>query len=96
MRIQYRARSLADIEDILHYIEERSPSGALNVLQAIFDGVQRIAENPYAWQATDDPEIRVFILHRYRYKIFYTVLNCDTVEIMHVRHTSRRPWEGDD
>jgi hypothetical protein len=60
MRIQYRARSLADIDEIFSYIDQRSPSGALNVLHAIFDGIQRIADNPYAWQATDDPEIRVF------------------------------------
>ena len=96
MRIQYRARSLADIDEIFSYIEERNPSGALNVLQAIFDGVQHIAENPHAWQATNDPEIRVMVLQRYRYKIFYTILDHETVEIMHVRHTSRRPWEDSD
>ena len=93
MRVQYRARSLADIDDIFSYLEKRSPSGALNVLQAIFAGAQSIAENPYAWQATDDPEIRVKVLSRFSYKIFYTILDHDTVEIMHVRHTSRRPWE---
>jgi plasmid stabilization system protein ParE len=68
----------------------------VNVLQAIFDGIQRIAENPYAWQSTDDPKIRVLVLQRYRYKIFYTILDRETVEIIHVRHTSRRPFEGGD
>ena len=92
MKIQYRARSLADIDEIFSYLEKRSPSGALNVLQAIFAGVQSIAENPHAWQATDDAEIRVKTLPRYSYKIFYTILDHDTVEIIHVRHTSRRPW----
>jgi hypothetical protein len=29
----------------------------------------------------------------YHYKIFYSVVG-DTVEIIHVRHTSRRPWTG--
>jgi plasmid stabilization system protein ParE len=68
----------------------------LGVLQAIFDGIQRIAENPFAWQATDDPDVRVFVLQRHRYKIFYAFLDHGTVEILHVRHTSRRPWEGSD
>jgi plasmid stabilization system protein ParE len=92
MKVQYRARALADIDEIFDYIEPRSPAGALNVLQAIFDGVQGIGENPLAWQATDNPDIRVRVLSRYRYKIFYTILDHDTVEILHIRHTSRRPW----
>lgn len=96
MRIQYRARSLADIDEIFNYIEKRSPAGAAKVLQAIFEGVERISENPYAWQMTDDTEVRVFLLQRYRYKIFYVIVGQDTVEILHVRHTSRRPWTAVD
>jgi plasmid stabilization system protein ParE len=34
------------------------------------------------------------IVRRYRYKIFYAVAG-DTVEIIHVRHASRRPWTGE-
>jgi toxin ParE1/3/4 len=96
MRIRYRARSLADIEEIYHYLKLRSPSGAANVLAAIKAGIQAIAENPLAWQATDDPGVHSFVLTRYSYRIFYTVLDQDTVEILHVRHTSRRPWEAGD
>jgi plasmid stabilization system protein ParE len=44
-----------DIDEIFNYIEPRSPTGALKVLQAIFAGVQSVGENPLAWQATDDP-----------------------------------------
>jgi toxin ParE1/3/4 len=88
-----RARALADIDEIYNYLRMRSPSGALNVLQAIFAGIRRIAEMPYAFQATSDPEIRVLILQRNRYKVFYTILVTDTVEILHVRHTSRKPWQ---
>jgi toxin ParE1/3/4 len=94
MKVQYRARALADIDEIFNYIEPRSPSGVLNVMQAIFAGVQSIGENPLAWQATDDPDIRVKVLSHYGYKIFYTILEHDTVEILHVRHASRRPWRS--
>ena len=31
-------------------------------------------------------------MRRYRYKIFYRIVEEDTVEIMHIRHTSRQPW----
>ncbi len=93
MRLQYRAQALADIDVIQRYLEERSPGGARNVLRAIYASIQLIAEHPQSYQRTDDPGIRVHVVQRYRYKIFYSVAG-DVVEIIHVRHTSRRPWMG--
>jgi plasmid stabilization system protein ParE len=92
MRLRYRAQALGDIDEIYRYIEERSPSGAHNVLRAIYAGIHLIAERPHASQRTDDPEVRVKVMRRYGYKIFYRIVEEDVVEIMHVRHTSRRPW----
>jgi toxin ParE1/3/4 len=92
MRIQYRAQALGDIDEIQSYLEERSASGAANVVRAIYAGVQLIAERPYASRQSNDPEIRVKVLPRYSYKIFYSIIDDATVEIIHVRHTSRRPW----
>jgi toxin ParE1/3/4 len=92
MRIQYRAQALGDIDEIYRYIESRSPIGARNVLRAIYAGIQLIAEQPYASQQTSLPSLRVKVVRRYRYKIFYSIINDDTVEIIHIRHTSRRPW----
>jgi toxin ParE1/3/4 len=91
MIVRYRAQALSDIDEIFRYLEERSPSGALNVLRAIYAGIYLIAEQPHANQRTDDPDIRVKVMQRYRYKIFYSVLGNDAVEIIHVRHTARRP-----
>jgi plasmid stabilization system protein ParE len=93
MRLRYRAQALTDIDGIHRYLEERSPSCARSVLQAIFASIQLIAERPQSYQRTDDQDIRVHVVRRYRYKIFYSVAG-DTVEIIHVRHTSRRPWTG--
>jgi plasmid stabilization system protein ParE len=93
MRIQYRAQALADIDEIRGYLEKRSVSGAANVVRAIYAGIQLIAERPYAARQSDDPEIRVRVLPRYSYKIFYAIIDEATVEIIHVRHTSRRPWQ---
>ena len=94
MRIRYRAQALGDIDEISRYFNERSPSDALNVLRAIYAGIRLIAEQPYASQRADNPDIRVKPVRRYRYKIFYSIVDEDTVEIIHVRHTSRRPWQG--
>ena len=91
MRLRYRAQALTDIDAIHRYLEERSPSGARNVLRAIYASIQLIADHPLSYQRTDDPDVRVHVVQRYRYKIFYSVAD-NAVEIIHVRHTSRRPW----
>lgn len=77
MRLRYRAQALADIDGIYRYLAKRSPSGAHNVLKAIYAGIHLIAERPFAAQQTDDPEVRVEMVRRYRYKIFYRIVGGD-------------------
>ena len=91
MRVRYRALALADLEAVFQFLNERSPRGARNVLRAIHDAIAEIAAHPMAAPQTSDPGIRVKILGRYRYKIFYSVAD-DTVDIIHIRHGARRPW----
>jgi plasmid stabilization system protein ParE len=86
MKIRYRAQALGDIDEIYRYLQKR------NVVRAIHAGIRLIGEQPLACQRTDDPQVRVKVLRRYRYKIFFSIIDGETVEIMHVRHTSRRPW----
>jgi plasmid stabilization system protein ParE len=40
MKIRYRPRALADIEDIYEYLESRSPSGARNVIAAVHGSIR--------------------------------------------------------
>jgi hypothetical protein len=37
--------------------------------------------------------MRVVSLVRYPFSIFYRVID-DTIRILHIRHTARRPWDG--
>ena len=94
MKVRYRAQALADIDAIQRYLEERSPSGAQSVLRAIYASIQLVAEDPLSYQRTDDPDIRVHVVRRNHYRIFYSLVD-DAVEVIHVRHTSRRPWKGE-
>jgi toxin ParE1/3/4 len=48
---------------------------------------------PLGSEQTDDPTVRVKVVLGYRYKIFYRIREYG-IEIVHVRHTSRRPWIG--
>lgn len=80
------------MDEIFNYLNERSPSGARNVLRAIADAVDSIAAQPLASRRTSDPDVRVKVIGRYRYKIFYAVVANEFVEIIHIRHAARRPW----
>jgi toxin ParE1/3/4 len=91
MKVRYRGRALADLEEIFEYIDKRSPSGARNVIDEIHAAINSIAEFPLSAQQTSYPRIHVKIVRRYRYKIFY-VVEADQIEILHVRHGARRPW----
>jgi plasmid stabilization system protein ParE len=63
-------------------------------MASIRDAVKLRQDQPYSGYKTDDPDVRVKFIVRYPYKIFYR-LRDDVVEIAHIRHTSRRPWQGE-
>jgi toxin ParE1/3/4 len=94
MRVRYTPEAFADRERIFEYLRERSPSGARNVMASIRDAVTLLSDQPYSGYKTDDSDVRVRFIIRNPYKIFYRVRD-DVVEIAHIRHTSRRPWEGE-
>jgi addiction module RelE/StbE family toxin len=88
MRVRYTPEAFADRERIIEYLRERSPGGARNVAASIGDAVAQLGDHPLSGYRTDDPRVRVLFIVRYPYKIFYRVR--ETVEILHIRHTSRR------
>jgi plasmid stabilization system protein ParE len=97
MIIRYSARATRDLESIYEYLSQRSPRGALHVLTAIYAAVEFVRRDPEAAEATTIDGIRMKVVHRYRFKIFYRAIRSeDAVEVVHVRHTSRRPWAGGD
>ena len=93
MRLRYTRRAQADLSTINDYLKERNPSGAQNVIRAIHRAVALIARQPLSARATDDPAVRVKLVAKYPYKVFYRVSDC--VDVIHVRHAARRPWEGE-
>ena len=96
MNIRYSPRATRDLESIREYLMSRSPKGAANVLTAIYAAVEFIRRHPDAAEATRIRDVRAKILWRYQFKIFYRVVEADNaIEIVHVRHTSRRPWSGE-
>ena len=94
MSVRYTPEAFADRERILEYLRERSQSGARNVAASIREAVTQLGDQPLSGYRTEIPDVRVVIVVRYPYKIFYRVRET-AVEILHIRHTSRRAWTGD-
>ncbi|MER8819749.1 type II toxin-antitoxin system RelE/ParE family toxin [Mesorhizobium sp. M0991] len=84
------AAAFAEREAIFNYLEERGPQGALSVISRIHAGISRLAEFPESGHATDIPGVRVLFIGRYPYKVFYRARS-DAIEILHIRHTSKKP-----
>jgi toxin ParE1/3/4 len=94
MKLRLTPQARGDLDDIVVYLDQRSPAGARNVMRAIYAGIDFIQSHPEASQRTEHPSVRVCVVRRYRYKIFYCI-TADAIEILHVRHTSRRSWGGE-
>ena len=93
MRVRYTPAAFFDRERILEYLRERSATGAANVAASIREAVAKLRDHPLSGYRTDDPDVRMIFVVRYPYKIFYRVR--DAIEILHIRHTSRRAWKSD-
>jgi toxin ParE1/3/4 len=91
MRVRYRELALSDLDQIFRYLAARSPNGARHVIDAIHAAIDDIAAHPLSARRSSDPSVRIKVVGRYGYKIFFSV-ETEWVEILHVRHGARRPW----
>jgi toxin ParE1/3/4 len=97
MRVHYSPRAVRDLDSIREYLSKLSPKGAVNVLTAIYAAIEFIRRHPEGTEATSFSGVRTKIVQRYRFRIFYRAVASDNaIEIIHVRHTSRRSWPGTD
>jgi plasmid stabilization system protein ParE len=94
MRIEYSERAIDDLNmialDSLAFGEGVAEAIGLRLSEA----VAQIAWDPRSGgEVRERPGVYVVPLVRYPFIIFYRILK-DRVRILHVRHTSRRSWEG--
>jgi plasmid stabilization system protein ParE len=90
MRIRYLPRAHADLEAIYIYITNRSPQAADRVLSAIIDSIDSLGDFPEIGVLADESAVRVLNSAHHTYRIYYSIVQ-DHVQILHVRHTSRKP-----
>ncbi len=95
MKVEYSNRALTDLRKAAEDSREFGEAAGLALEARIVAVIRRIAEHPRAAQGvTDRPGIHVVPLIRFPYKIFYRAHE-GSVTILHIRHTSRRPWIGE-
>jgi len=94
MRVRYTLRAQADLDAIFSYLDARAPSSALEVKSTIERRIAMLGEFPRIAPETDIPGVYELTLVRYPYKVYFDVAG-DNVEILHIRHASRRPWTGE-
>jgi toxin ParE1/3/4 len=94
MMVEYSKRAIADIRQIAAYhARSGSPAVAERIAARIQEVVVQITRSPLSGRSVvQRPGVRVVLLVNYRYKIFYRVAG-DTIRILHIRHTSRRPYD---
>lgn len=94
MKVIYTAAAQSDLREIGEWLAAHYPGLAPRVERRIRDVVAHIARWPEsAPRATGREGVRVVPLGRYPYKVFYR-LTADTVEILHIHHASRQPWDN--
>jgi toxin ParE1/3/4 len=93
MKVVYTDAALADLDDITLWLTAHYPRIGAAVERRLRLVVAHIARYPESMRASAHrPGIRVATLGRYPYKIFYRVL-ADEIEILHIHHGAREPWD---
>ena len=91
MIVRFTRRAEQDLAQILDYLAQHSPHGARNVGASLREAIRLVADYPQGGKRTRLVGIMVKIVPKYPYKIFYR-FEAETIDIIHIRHASRRPW----
>ena len=90
MKLRYTRRAAAELEEVLAYLEERSPLGAHRVQARIQTITNLLLEHPKAGQLTSNGRLRRMVASPYPYLIFYEVTQ-DYIVVHGLHHAARRP-----
>jgi toxin ParE1/3/4 len=92
MKLVYSRQALADLYRIsAYYAASASPVIAASIGRRLEDVIDRISRAPEsAPKVSQRSQVRVASVVRYPFRIFYRVRS-GTIDILHIRHTSRRP-----
>jgi toxin ParE1/3/4 len=93
MKVVFSRPALADLDEILGYLSERSPLPAEHVEARIRRALDHIARHPQAAEeVTQRPGIRRLPIGRYPYVVYFEIV-AGEVTVLRILHGARRaPW----
>jgi len=93
MKVIFTDTALGELGEIFEYLSSNYPTLVGPLEQRIEAVLRRLQQWPEsAPKVTQRPDVRVAPLIRFPYRVYYRIAN-EKIEIIHIRHTSRRPWE---
>ncbi len=96
MKVVFTAAALQDLDEIADWLAVHYPTIAPAVERRVRMVVARIGRWPEsARRSAKRPGVRVVSIGRYPYRIFYRI-TADTVEILHIHHAARQPWDEEE
>lgn len=95
MKVEYARQALSDLRDIAaYYAACDNPAIAAKIAARIQEAVARIAAAPNSGRpVVERSHVHIIPVLHFRYNIFYFYeVSGEMIRILHIRHTSRRPW----
>jgi toxin ParE1/3/4 len=95
MMVEYSKRATADLRALGAASRQQFGEAVAAEIEAFFRRVvAHIQEDPQSRPKVFGRNgVHMAVLVRYPFKMFYRVLEY-RIRLLHVRHTSQRPWEG--
>ena len=90
MRVRWLRAAVRNLDEEASYIAADDPRAARLVVARVLDAVAQLTEQPGLGRPGRVPGTRELVVLKTRYVVPYRV-NGETVEILRVFHTSRRP-----
>ena len=94
MRVRYTLRARGDLEAIYNFLDECNPTVAQSVKDLIEYRIAGLADFPYKARFNKETGVYELTIVRFPYIVYYEVVRTQ-VWIIHIRHTSREEWEGE-
>ena len=93
MRLIWTARAKRDLRDQVDYIARYSVNAAIDVEDRVLDAVAGLVEYPHRGRVGQTHATREMPVRQTSLLVIYSLADTD-VEILHIRHMARRPFDG--
>ncbi|WP_166302173.1 type II toxin-antitoxin system RelE/ParE family toxin [Bradyrhizobium sp. 26S5] len=96
MKVVFSRQALTDLDEIATYYSTHASPTIAAAERRFHEVIDRVSRAPgSAPRVSQRSAVRAITVLRYPFRIFYRVRS-DTIDILHIRHTSRMPFSPSD